>query len=109
MKRFLLLSLCALLLFAALRGSVSAQAGDSIPTYYGTVGPILQTHCVGCHSEGGIAPFPLDDPQWAVRMAPAMAAAVQSGRMPPWPPGGDTPPLQGDRRLSAETIRTPVP
>lgn len=108
MKRFLLLSLCALLLFAAFRGSVSAQAGDSIPTYYGTVGPILQTHCVGCHSEGGIAPFPLDDPQWAVRMAPAMATAVQSGRMPPWPPGGDTPPLQGDRRLSAETIRTLV-
>jgi cytochrome c5 len=27
------------------------------PTYHRDAHPILQAHCAGCHTEGGIAPF----------------------------------------------------
>lgn len=70
------------------------------PTYYDGVADILQQSCTGCHTQGGIAPFPLDDARWAKNMAPAIAAAVKDGRMPPWPPGSDTPALKNERRLS---------
>ena len=77
-------------------------------TYYDHVGPILQANCVGCHTEGGVAPFPLDNPEWAARMAPAIANSVKEGRMPPWPPGLATPALLGERRLSSEQVDTLV-
>ncbi|RIH88798.1 monooxygenase [Calidithermus roseus] len=86
----------------------SGGAADGLPTYYDAVAPILNTHCVGCHTEGGIAPFPLDSAEWAVKMAPAIASAVAEGRMPPWPPGEASPKMRGERRLSPEAIATLV-
>ncbi len=59
---------------------------DTGPTYYRDVAPILDRHCVGCHAEGGIGPFPADTYEDAARFAPAMAAAVADRYMPPWPP-----------------------
>ena len=59
-------------------------------------------NCVTCHTEGGIAPFPLDNPELAVRMAPVIAHVVRQGIMPPWPPGPESPPFQDERLLSLE-------
>jgi hypothetical protein len=75
-----------------------------IPTYYRDVKPILEKNCVGCHTDGGIAPFSLDDPQKAVQHARATQLAVQTRRMPPWLPGGDSPKFQGDTRLTDDEI-----
>jgi mono/diheme cytochrome c family protein len=95
MLRILLLLLSLLAL-----GSIGAGPGQP-PTYYGEVAEILQANCVDCHTEGGIAPFPLDDARWARNMAAAIADSVRQGRMPPWPPGEGTPPLKDERKLSA--------
>ena len=51
-------------------------------TYYEDVRPIVDTTCTRCHSDGGLA-FSLQDPEQAVSMASAIAAAVSEGRMPP--------------------------
>jgi mono/diheme cytochrome c family protein len=76
-----------------------ADAQNYVPTYYVDVQPILAKHCVTCHTPGGIAPFSLETPADAVKRAAQIAAVVQSGYMPPWPPGGDSPPFLNDRRL----------
>ncbi|MFZ5438778.1 MAG: hypothetical protein ACOZQL_02155 [Myxococcota bacterium] len=54
------------------------------PTYHQDVKPILDARCANCHVAGGIAPFALETYAQAAAMAPAIADAVQSGRMPPW-------------------------
>lgn len=54
------------------------------PTYHQDVQPILAARCANCHVAGGVAPFALDSFEAASAMAPAIADAVTSGRMPPW-------------------------
>jgi len=82
--------------------SPEPQTVSSQPTYYGRVAEVLSANCVSCHTKGGIAPFPLDSPQAAIPMAPAIAYAVKEGLMPPWPPGSDSPPFKNERKLSPE-------
>jgi Copper type II ascorbate-dependent monooxygenase, C-terminal domain len=57
------------------------------PTWHSDVEPIVQARCQSCHVEGGIAPFALTTYAQAQAMAPAIAAAVSSGSMPPWRAG----------------------
>jgi hypothetical protein len=52
-----------------------------VPTYYRDVQPILDKNCVGCHIEGGIAPFALDNPKDAAKYARSAQFAVQQKRM----------------------------
>jgi hypothetical protein len=75
-----------------------------IPTYYEHVKPILEARCTGCHSEGNIAPFKLTDVQSVLAHARAAKIAVVNRSMPPWMPGGSTPKLRNERKLSAEEI-----
>jgi mono/diheme cytochrome c family protein len=77
---------------------------DYIPTYYKHVAPILERSCVGCHSDGNIAPFSLDTPKAAVDHARGIQKAVQTRFMPPIRAGGATLPLLHDRRLTDEEI-----
>ncbi len=53
-------------------------------TYYKDVEPIVQSHCLGCHSKGGIAPFTLDSYEAVKGMSSAIVAATKAGIMPPW-------------------------
>ncbi len=86
--------------------------GGEPPSWSADVAPIVQEQCSECHQPGGSA-FDLTDPAAAAAMAPAMAAAVESRRMPPWA-AYDTPdctPTRGyvdDRRLSEDEIATIV-
>jgi mono/diheme cytochrome c family protein len=96
----------ALVLAAAVGVALPVLAGarhSAGPTYYGQVGAILNEHCAGCHTDGGVAPFPLDSVKDAQRYARAVAAVAKAGTMPPWPPGPDSPHFlgQGARVLSA--------
>jgi mono/diheme cytochrome c family protein len=77
----------------------SATAQQYVPTYYVDVQPILEKNCVSCHTTGGIAPFSLTTPEEAVKHAAQIGAVVESGFMPPWPPGGDSPRYLNERKL----------
>lgn len=75
-----------------------------IPKYFEHVKPILERSCVGCHSEGNIAPFALETAAQAIPMARAIQKAVQNKLMPPVTAGGSTPALLHDKRLSNDEI-----
>jgi mono/diheme cytochrome c family protein len=93
---------------AGAREHATARRAAGPPTYYGQVGSILQQHCAGCHTEGGVAPFALDSVTAARRYARAVAAVARAGTMPPWPPGRDSQPFVGQaaRLLSAAERET---
>jgi hypothetical protein len=57
---------------------------SSGPTWYRDVAPILAEHCMGCHRDGGIAPFSMETYEVASAAAPMMLEAVETGIMPPW-------------------------
>ena len=90
-------------LFNALNSSLPPVL-PYIPTYYGHVRPILEAKCTGCHIENGIAPFSLTDPKSAVEHARAAQLAVQSKRMPPWLPAGESPAFKDARVLTDNEI-----
>ena len=81
------------------------------PTWHKDVAPIVVESCSGCHTDGGLGGFSLDDPEMARSMASAMATAVENRTMPPWGAyeTDDCEPelaFKGDMRLSDEEIAT---
>lgn len=77
------LSLATAILFLAACRDPEPPASDDI-TYWQHVAPIYFDKCVGCHRDGGIAPFRLDNPEDASAWAEAAAAAVAARTMPPY-------------------------
>src|SRR5205085_2609783 len=75
MRRNLLLPFLAL--------SAAACQGSN-PSWHQDVKPIVDGRCIGCHKEGGIAPFSLESYEQAKALAPQIAKAVESRTMPPW-------------------------
>ncbi|MCA9670966.1 MAG: hypothetical protein KC503_35460 [Myxococcales bacterium] len=73
-------------------------------TYYQHVAPVLNAKCVGCHQEGGIAPFVLDRYDIVSKRAQIIRAVVVDRSMPPWPPGPQTPELRHERKLTEDEI-----
>ncbi len=76
--------------------------GDAAVTYYRDIKPILDRSCTGCHSPGNIAPFSLQTYEESHPFAPALAASVMDGSMPPWPPAAACNTYNHDRSLPAE-------
>lgn len=69
-------------------GGVDDTAGDLPPgavTFAEHVAPIMAEHCWGCHIDGGIAPFPMQDYDAVAPLSSAIVAATASRAMPPWP------------------------
>ena len=90
---------------AAVLGAVALVAvfvlrdgDDDGPSFSRDVAPILQDKCAGCHQPGGIAPFSLESAPAARSRRLAIAAQVESGRMPPFPPGPASPDYVGQER-----------
>ncbi len=78
------------------------------PTYHQDVAPILAARCTGCHQDGSVAPFRLDDYDMASDMATVALAAIDSGSMPPWMPDPDCRELKHERLMGegeADVIR----
>ena len=73
------------------------------PSFTRDVAPVISEKCAGCHRVGGIAPFPLSTARQISRRASAIGAVVESGLMPPWPPGKRSPVYVGQstRTLTA--------
>ena len=65
-------------------------AMPTTPTFYADVMPIIQENCQACHSPGGlnlggmVAPMAFMTFEDVQAWAPAIAMAVEDGRMPPW-------------------------
>jgi hypothetical protein len=59
-------------------------AGQTTPTFYRDVLPVLEQHCQSCHRRGEIAPFPLSSYQQTKAWAGAIDATLRSRKMPPW-------------------------
>src|SRR5215475_2622467 len=52
-------------------------------TWYQSVAPILSQHYVSCHSQGGVAPFRLDDYATAQDYSQRMLVEIDAGTMQP--------------------------
>jgi hypothetical protein len=78
--------------------------GDPALTWYRDVLPVAQVRCMGCHLDGGIGPFSLEDVEVAQAFAPVMAASVASRSMPPWMPDANCREFHDARVLTAEEI-----
>jgi hypothetical protein len=93
---------------AASRGGETHAAAAAPPSFTRDVAPIIRDKCAGCHQTGGVAPFPLETARQVSARASLIAAAVQAGLMPPWPPGTRSPTYVGerDRKLSARERAT---
>ena len=75
--------LCVGLMTSACSSDHAASA--NAPKYYEDVAPLLNRNCVGCHREGGIAPFALTD-YGAVRDHASQIVTDTAARiMPPMP------------------------
>jgi len=53
-------------------------------TFNKDVAPIVFKHCVSCHRDGEIAPFPLSNYEEVSQMALTVRAVTKAGTMPPW-------------------------
>jgi len=82
-------------IFASLLGIIGACGSDTgTPgtdppvtdgvNWYRDVSPIVSEHCMGCHQEGGIAPFSLTTYEDAAPIAEMLVDAVDTGIMPPF-------------------------
>jgi peroxiredoxin/mono/diheme cytochrome c family protein len=82
--------------------ATAARATDV--TYHRDVARILQTNCVECHRQGGVAPFSLDTMADVIEHAGMMRKQLERGAMPPWfaapPASGAHSPWANDRSLS---------
>ena len=89
--------------------STGGSVPEDAPTWHADIAPIVSQSCSGCHTDGGIAPYVFSDYESTAPLAQALAAAVESGSMPPWGAAitdDCTPPLgfKDDISLSPEQI-----
>jgi len=93
-----------LIVLTPLLGSLlgTSQCGDDPVTWYRDVYPITRDNCQSCHQDGGIAPFSLETYASAAPHAVEMAAAVETGYMPPWMPDGSCQSFEDARVLTQE-------
>jgi mono/diheme cytochrome c family protein len=89
---------------AALAMARDENARAGVPSFTREVAPVIAEKCAGCHRPGGIAPFPLVTAKQISQSSAAIAAAVETRLMPPWPPGRNSPAYVGQdsRILSGE-------
>ena len=76
------------------------------PSFAEEILPVLSSNCASCHQPGevGSGHWSLETAADAARFAADLALVTGLGYMPPWKPGGATPKLLQERRLSAEQI-----
>ena len=79
--------LAANLAACAGKGERTPSTTDAV-TFYEDVAPIINAECVGCHHDGGIAPFSLVDYPSVKAHAAAIVAATSTRDMPPMPVNG---------------------
>lgn len=71
-------------------------------TWSGQISRLVNQHCVNCHREGEIAPFPLTSYEEAAGWGDMMLEVVREGRMPPWHASPEHSRFRNARGLTAE-------
>lgn len=85
MKRvFLSLSVFAVVVGCSQNESRPERNDTAAATYYQDALPIFEEHCLGCHREGGIGPFRLDDYAQAEERADLIQERTGDRTMPPF-------------------------
>ncbi|MEZ5015850.1 MAG: T9SS type A sorting domain-containing protein [Flavipsychrobacter sp.] len=82
----------------------SITANAQTPVWSTDIAPILNNNCATCHRPGGIGSFSLLTYNDAVNKALAIAGAVNTGYMPPWPPDVNYNRLAHERVLAQSDI-----
>ena len=73
-------------------------------TWSNSIAPLIYGKCSSCHNANGIAPFALMSYYDATDNASDILSAVQSHKMPPWPPNSNYNRLAHERVLSVQEI-----
>lgn len=78
---------------------------DVPPTYYSHVKAIIESHCLGCHTEGQIAGnIDLSNPDTVIKGSSDIAFFTSTHYMPPWMPSQQSLPMQHPRTLTENEI-----
>lgn len=85
---------------AAGDGDGDGHAQPSTYTYWRDAKAVLDAKCIGCHVDGDIAPFALGSYAEVAAVATILPSAIESGVMPPWPPGEGCNEYRHDRSLT---------
>jgi hypothetical protein len=96
-------SAIAIAAFPACKSSSTSASKSSSTTsqmWHRDVRPIVEAKCATCHTADSFAPFPLRTFAEVHAMRGAIAAAVESREMPPWPPSAACNSYEHDRSLS---------
>ena len=65
--------------------SNSDSDGEALrPNWHQDVAPLVTEACASCHTQGGVAPFTMDNYEQTWPWATLMAEASEAGTMPPW-------------------------
>ncbi len=77
-------------------------------SYEKTIAPMLLDKCVGCHRDGGIAPWQMSSYDMVRGFAPMIREVVRTQRMPPWHADPHYSVFSNDRGLSLDQARALV-
>ena len=91
-------------LLAGLTSHARPHESSGAVTWSADIAPIVQRHCIRCHTAGGFAPFSLATYEEAQQQAEAIKEAVRAGEMPPWGATSDATAFANDRRLTPHEI-----
>ncbi|HWW28936.1 MAG TPA: redoxin domain-containing protein [Steroidobacteraceae bacterium] len=94
---------CAILMPERDRRTAHAQI-----SYEKTIAPMLSSHCVACHREGGIAPWQMSSYDMVLGFSPMIREVVRTKRMPPWHADPHYGVFSNDRSLSKDETKTLV-
>jgi len=94
------LSSCVVCFTLALAGCSGGATPAGDVTWHRDVRPLATATCGDCHTEGQVAPFPIDDPAAVEDWAEAIVSSVEDRRMPPWGMDADCREVPGSKWLS---------
>ncbi len=77
-------------------------------SYADDIAPMLIDKCVGCHHDGGIGPFAMNEYNMIKGFAPMIREVVRTKRMPPWHADPHVGKFSNDRSLSDAQKQTLV-
>lgn len=80
--------------------ALASACDPPAPTYLSATKAIIDAKCAGCHTTGGIAPFPLTSYQQIAPVSDLVRSAVATGVMPPWLAARDCNSYSNDFSLS---------
>ena len=85
--------------------TITPKPGKAI-SYAKEVAPILEEHCVNCHSQGNIGPFAMSSYEKVKGWSSTIRETLLEQRMPPWHADPHHGAFANDRSLSPEKIQT---